>query len=572
MSKTIIGINVGEMNSSACLVRNSVVLAGCPEERFNRQKLTKQFPHGAFDYCLGVAGVELNQLDAIAQGWNPGAAWQKFNPMVSSSRSNREAYFYSTPDNLYQHSIRTPGDWIRMESPIGANMPPIYYVQHHRCHAANAFLLSPFENAAILTCDYQGEFECTTFAIGQGNNIKILQTQSLPHSLGMLYAAITELLGYKPDSDEWKVMALSALDTSIHGKKLYERLRSTFKLLDGGILELDQSFYKGFFVGQPNLYTPKLVELLGGRVGQRGEIADEWHFAVAFAMQAAAEEIATHFLRHLHSITGLRSLAVAGGFFMNSVFNGKILDRTPFQEIYVPYAPTDAGNSIGAALYVNHCIFDEPRYFGPNPSQIGPTYGADVAEVALKRRGIRYRKLENPARDIAELLAAGYVVAIMEGAAEFGDRALGHRSILGDPRSPMIKDRINSAIKYREAYRPFAPAVLAERVADIFDVAPNFNCHYMEKVVHIRDAWQKRLPGVTHADGSGRVQTVDRATSPHFYDLIVEFEKITGVPVLLNTSFNVNDEPIVLTPDDALSTFYNSGIPYLVINGFLVEK
>jgi carbamoyltransferase len=572
MSKTIVGINAGEINSSACLVRDGVVLAGCPEERFNRQKLTKQFPHAAIDYCLGVAGVELNQLDAIAQGWNPGAAWQKFNPIVSRSRSGRESYFYSTPDNLYQHSPRTPGDWICMESPSGANMPPIYYVQHHRCHAANAFFLSSFEDAAILTCDYQGEFECTTFAIGQRNNIKVLQTQSLPHSLGMLYAAITELLGYKPDSDEWKVMALSALGSSAEGRVLCERLRSTFSLLDDGVLELDQSFYKGFFVGQPNLYTPRLVELFGGRVGQKGEIADEWHFAVAFAMQAVAEEIATHFLCHLHSITGLRSLAVAGGFFMNSVFNGKILDRTPFREIYVPYAPTDAGNSIGAALYVNHCIFNEPRYLGRNASQIGPTFGVDITEAALKRRGIRYRKLGNPARDTAELLAAGHVVAIMEGAAEFGDRALGHRSILGDPRSPIIKDLINSAIKYRESYRPFAPAVLAERVADIFEVVPSFSCDYMEKVVYIREEWQKRLPGVTHADGSGRVQTVDRATSPHFYDLIVEFEKITGVPVLLNTSFNVNGEPIVLTPDDAISTFFNSGIPFLVVNGLLVEK
>jgi carbamoyltransferase len=367
-------------------------------------------------------------------------------------------------------------------------------------------------------------------------------------------------------------MALSALGSSAEGRVLCERLRSTFSLLDDGVLELDQSFYKGFFVGQPNLYTPRLVELFGGRVGQKGEIADEWHFAVAFAMQAVAEEIATHFLCHLHSITGLRSLAVAGGFFMNSVFNGKILDRTPFREIYVPYAPTDAGNSIGAALYVNHCIFNEPRYLGRNASQIGPTFGVDITEAALKRRGIRYRKLGNPARDTAELLAAGHVVAIMEGAAEFGDRALGHRSILGDPRSPIIKDLINSAIKYRESYRPFAPAVLAERVADIFEVVPSFSCDYMEKVVYIREEWQKRLPGVTHADGSGRVQTVDRATSPHFYDLIVEFEKITGVPVLLNTSFNVNGEPIVLTPDDAISTFFNSGIPFLVVNGLLVEK
>lgn len=572
MPKTIIGLNAGQINSSACLVRNGVVLAGCPEERFIRQKLTKEFPHRALDYCLGAAGVELNQVDAIAQGWHPGAAWQKFNPIVSRVRSGGESDFYSTPDNLYQHSPRTPGEWVRMDSPSGANMPPVYYVQHHRCHSANAFFLSHFEDAAILTCDYRGEFECTTFAFGQGNNVKILQTQSLPNSLGMLYAAMTELLGYMPDSEEWKVMALSALDSSAEGNKLYHRLRSSYSLLDGGVLELDQSFYKGFFVGQPNLYTPKLVELLGGRVGQRGEIADDWHFAVAFAMQAAAEDIATHFLCHLHTITRSRSLAVAGGFFMNSVFNGKILDRTLFREIYIPYAPTDAGNSIGAALYVNHCIFDEARHFGHNSSQIGPAYTNTFTEAALNRRGIRYRKLANPARDTAELLAAGKVVAIMEGPAEFGDRALGHRSILGDPRSSVIKDRINSAIKYRESYRPFAPAVLAERVADIFDVAPGFSCSYMEKVVRIRDDWQARIPAVTHADGSGRVQTVERATSPHFYDLIVEFDKLTGVPVVLNTSFNINGEPIVLTPEDAISTFFNSGIQYLVINDLLVEK
>ena len=572
MSKIILGINAGEINSSACLVRDGVVLAGCPEERFNRQKLTSQFPHAAVDYCLRTAGIELNELDAIAQGWHPGAGWQKFNPLVSRSRSSREAYFYSTPDNLYQHSPRTPGDWIRMDSPNGANMPPIYFVQHHRCHAANAFFLSPFHDAAILTCDYQGEFECTTFAIGQGSTIKTLQTQSLPNSLGMLYASITELLGYKPDSDEWKVMALSALNSSAEGVEFSERLRTTFKLLAGGTLELDQSFYKGFFVGQPNLYTSKLVELLGGRVGLRGEIAGEWHFSVAFALQSVAEEIATHFLIHLHRMTGLRSLAVAGGFFMNSVFNGKIIGRTPFEEIYVPYAPTDAGNSMGAALYLNHCVFNEPRHRGRSFSQIGPAYEVDVTEAALNRRGIRYRKLQSPAHDTAELLAAGHVVAIMEGAAEFGDRALGHRSILGDPRDSTIKDRINSAIKYREAYRPFAPAVLAERAVDIFDVAPDFTCPHMEKVVPIRDSWQARLPGVTHADGSGRVQTVDRVTSPHFYDLIVEFEKITGVPIVLNTSFNINGEPIVLTPDDAISTFFNSGISYLVINGLLVEK
>lgn len=571
MSRTVLGLNTGEINSSACIVRGGALLAGCPEERFNRQKLTKAFPHKAVDFCLDTASLSLHQVDAIAQGWHPGAGWEKFNPLLSSSRTSREAYFYSTPDNLFQHSSRRSGDWVKLEGD-SRDMPPIYFVRHHRCHAANAFFLSPFEQAAILTCDLQGESECTTFSIGRGNRIELLGSQTIPQSLGMFYAAITQLLGYKPDSDEWKVMALSAMGGSAEGRRLLSCLRSSYRLLEEGRLEIDQTLFQGFLHVQPHLYTDKLVALLGGRVGMPGETAGDWHFAVAYAMQAAAEEIAVHFLQHLHAQSKQDALAVGGGFFMNSVFNGKILDKTPFKRLYVPYAPTDAGNSIGAALYVAHSIFDEPRDFGPKPSQIGPAFDASVAKAALERRKIGYRELARPAQEIAQLLASGRVVAIMDGHAEFGDRALGHRSILGDPRDAGIKDRINSAIKYREAYRPFAPATLAERIADIFDVSPDFTCHYMEKVVQIRESWQARLPGVTHADGSGRVQTVERTVSPHFHDLISEFEKITGVPVVLNTSFNVNGEPIVLTPDDAISTFFNSGLECLVIGNLLIEK
>lgn len=571
MSKIILGLNTGEINSSAAILRDGVILAGSPEERFNRRKLTRDFPHGAVDFCLRAAGVTMDQVDAVTQGWNPGAGWIKFNPFIAR-QPERELYLYNTVDHLYQHAPRKPGDWIRLDSPAGSNMPPVYFVQHHRCHAANAFFLSPFEDAAVLTSDYRGEFECTTFSHARGNDIKLLQAQIMPNSLGMFYATITELLGYKPDSDEWKVMALSAIDSGAEGRKLFDRLRQTYRLQDDGLLELDQTYYKGALSSQPNHFTEKLVTLLGGRTGLRGETAGDWHFAVAYAMQAAAEEIAEHFLKHLHNITGASAVAVAGGFFMNSVFNGKLLDRTPFKKLYVPYAPTDAGNSMGSALYINHCVLGGERKIQFNPSQIGPQFDAAAAEAALKRRGLRYRKLQDPARETAEILAAGHVVAILEGAAEFGDRALGHRSILGDPRNPEMKDRINSAIKYRESYRPFAPATLADRATDIFEVEPDFTCPYMEKVVQIREPWRARLPAVTHSDGSGRVQTVTRETSPHFYDLIQAFEKITDVPVLLNTSFNVNGEPIVLTPDDAISTFFNSGIPYLVVCGFLVEK
>ena len=568
--KTVLGLNHGEINSSACIVQGGKLIAGCPEERFSRQKLTKNFPHQSVDYCLQAAGTTLANCEAVAQGWNPGALWVKYNPLVPVTRSGGKSYLYSVPDNLFHHEERNPGDWLMLGGPTG--LPPIYFINHHRCHAANGFFLSHFEEAAILTSDWKGELECTSFVHGRGLELEVLQTQFEPNALGLLYATITEMLGYKPDNDEWKVMALSAFDTGVEGRNVFENLKSTYQLHTDGSLELDQSYFKGGLLDQPNLYSRKLMELLGGRIGKRGEEPDDWHFALASGLQAAAEECAVHFLKHLYQLTQCKSLVLSGGFFMNSVFNGKVLDKTPFDELYVPYAPTDSGNSIGAALYTSHCILGQPRDWTFSASQIGPSYGKEEAEAALVRRGISYKTLDNPAQATATLLAEKKVVAVFEGASEFGDRALGHRSILGDPRDISVKNQINAAIKYREAFRPFAPAILEERIRDIFETEARFVCPYMEKVVPIRRDWRSRIPAVTHVDGSGRVQTVSRDISPHFYQIIEEFNALTGIPVVLNTSFNLNGEPIVLTPDDALTSFFNSGLRHLVLNGLLVEK
>lgn len=567
----VIGLNHGEINSSAAIVRDGAVVAGAPEERFNRHKLTKAFPHGALRFSLQTAGVELRDCDAIAQAWNPGAGWHKFNPFLSDQRTDRSGYFYAVIDNLYDHTRRDPGDWVKMDFPPGSRLPPVYYVQHHRCHAANAFFLSPFDEAAILTCDFRGEFECTTMARGVGTSIETFQSQTMPHSLGMFYACFTELLGYRPDNDEWKVMALSAFD--VECDDLTSKLRDTYRLFPDGTLELDQSYYKGAIPDQPKLYTPKLVGLVGGREGRRGERITEWHCRVARAMQAAAEEIALHFLHHLHGRTGCRDVVVSGGFFMNSVFNGQILDRSPFRRLYVPYAPADVGNSIGAALYVTHCLHDQPRAeLVFNPSTVGPTYDHEEIVAALERRRIRYEVQDDIAKTVAQLLAAGHVVACFQGPMEFGERALGNRSILADPRDPLMKDRINAAIKYREAYRPFAPAVPAECVQEFFEVPEGFMAPYMEKVVPIRLAWRERLGAVTHVDGSGRVQTVASDQNARFHRMLRLFGEQTGVPVLLNTSFNINGEPIVMTPDDALTTFFNSGLEWLALGDCLVCK
>jgi carbamoyltransferase len=566
----IVGLNHGEIDSSAVLVVDGRVVAGSAEERFNRQKKSKVFPTQALRFCLDSSGLTLRDCDVVAQAWNPGESWQRYNPLISAHRTRREDNFYSIPDNLSSFSTRRSMDWVAMDFPVDAGLPRVYHVTHHRAHAANAFFLSPFEQAAILTCDWRGEFESTTWCTGRGNRITVLDRQSVPHSLGMFYATFTELLGYRSDNDEWKVMALSAFDVDC--RTTYRKLRGTFRLLDHGRFELDQSYYKGALLDQPDMYTDGLRILLGGRRGRPGEEITEWHCVVAKAMQKAAEEIAAHALRYLYQKVRSRNLAVSGGFFMNSVFNGRILEKTPFQDLYVSYAPGDLGNSVGAALYAAHCIHGEPRRRLERLSYLGPEFSDDDIERSLIRRKLRYERRPGIARDVAHLIAAGQIVAVFQGRMEFGERALGNRSILADPRRDDIKDRINASIKYRESYRPFAPSVLFEDASRFFEVPEGFASPYMERVVPVRRRFRKALPAITHVDGSGRIHTVRKAHNPGYYRIIKEFEKLTGFPVVLNTSFNINGEPIVSSPDDALNTFFNSGIEHLALGNFLLTK
>jgi carbamoyltransferase len=567
----IIGLNFGEFNSSAALCHKSQIIAGAPEERFIRQKKTKLFPKNALDYCLVQADCKLRDINAIAQAWNPGARWVAYNPLISSTRVKREDYFYSVPDHLY--------NWVnRREIPnfvlqkIPGEIPDIYYVKHHLCHASNAFFLSNFDEAAFLTADWQGEMECITKGIGRGNKIDVLDSQWMPNSIGMFYTTFTEILGYRPDNDEWKVMAMSAenVDCSLYEEKIL----ATIKLLENGRFTLDQGFYTGALVDQPNLFSEKLLQLIDTSSDNLMKSNSDyaWQCKVAKAMQRVSEKIIWHVLEDLYEKTQAKNLVLSGGFFMNSVINGKVLDNTKFECIYLSHSPDDLGNSIGAALYVNHCVLGQPRTNYEATSNIGPKYSLTDIESALERRKVKYEKLKNPEQEVAKILSRGEVVAVFQGGMEFGDRALGFRSILGDPRAVTMKDKINSMIKYRESYRPFAPATLAAKAHEIFEVDKGYQCNYMEKVVQVRNEWRKKLPAVTHFDGSGRLQTVQKKHNPYFYRIIEEFEKISEIPVVLNTSFNINGEPIVLTPDDALSTFFNSGLEFLMLENFLVKK
>tara|TARA_B110000967_G_C18866913_1_gene553184 strand:+ start:351 stop:2063 length:1713 start_codon:yes stop_codon:yes gene_type:complete len=567
----IIGINHGEYNSSAALLKDGLIIAAAPEERFLRQKKTKKFPKNALQFCLSHGEVELTAVDAIVQAWNPGAKWNSYNPSISTNRIKREDYFYTVPDHLFNFIGRKEIPNYVMQK-MERGLPPIYYIQHHLCHAANAFFLSPFNEAAVLTADWQGELESVTKGICHGNNIDILDTQWMPHSIGMFYATYTQLLGYQPDNDEWKVMAMSA--ENVDSTDIENRLLSTITLLDNGRFELDQKYYTGALVDRPNLYSDALLSLLGTSKDNLFDANQDylWQCKVARAMQRVSEKVIWHTLNDLYEKTKTPNLVLSGGFFMNSVINGKVSDNTKFKNVYISHSPDDLGNSIGAALYLNHCILDKPRLRSSSVSNLGPHFNSDVVESVILRRKIVGEKLSNPAKTIAEILAKGEVVALLQGRMEFGDRALGFRSILADPRSAEMKDKINGMIKFRESFRPFAPATLFEKSHEVCDVERGYSCNYMEKVVQIRKENQLKLPAVTHSDGSGRLQTVRKEDNPFFYSIIQEFEKLTGIPVVLNTSFNVNGEPIVLSPDDALNTFFNSGLEYLVMEDWLIVK
>ena len=567
----IIGLNHGEINSSASILIQEKFILGALEERFIRDKFTKKFPIHALKFVLDNSKTKLHDCDAIGQGWYPGLNWVKYNPIFSENRDYREKYFYTIPDHLFKLlPNRIPGDYAKLSLDPTSNLPDVYFIRHHLCHAANAFFLSNFNEAAIITADFKGELESTTLSIGKKNKIKNIYSDNMPNSLGVFYSTFTELLGYKPDSDEWKVMAISAYDAK--DKNIINKIKNTYKLIGDGKVEFDQSFYKSTVLDRPNLFTPKLLKLLGGQNYEKIKNSD-WHKAVAYGMQYCAEEIALYLINYLYKKTKLKNLAASGGFFMNSVLNGKILEKTNFKNIFIPFAPTDAGNSIGASLYIAHCIYNKKRKVINNESFIGPVFSKKEVTKILSSKRIKFKKIDKDfSKNIAELIDKNKILGFFSGKMEFGDRALGNRSILADPRKAKIKDEINSAIKYRESFRPFAPIVIEEYASKFFEVDNGFTNQYMEKVVKVRDRFKYKIPAVVHLDGSCRVQTINKKREPILYKILLEFEKISGLPILLNTSLNLNGEPIVLSPEDAISTFYKSGLKQIVVEGHLIQK
>lgn len=556
--------------SSVAVVKDGQVVAAIAEERLNRQKQYKGFPALALKECLRMAGATIKDVSAIGFGWNPSRHIEFANYRQSNNARFRAEYLYAIPNMLLGHTGQKSGEW--MEQSLDGLDARIQYYDHQLAHAANAFYLSGYDRAATFSADGRGERETVYWGwADQASGLNKLGQIYFPNSLGLFYGSVTQYLGYRPDSDEWKVMALASYGEP--NNRYYEPMRSLVEFNpETGQFYLDQKY---FSFAEPEVYggrfyTPELVERFGPPRLRDAEI-EKHHYDIAWALQKVFEETMSFCLTSLHKKTGESRLVAAGGCLMNSVYNGKVTQFTPFKELFVSSCPDDSGISLGAALLSYYRLADKPQFVEHAHNYWGPSYDHQIADT-LRGFKLNFSQLENPSQTAAQMLADGLLIGWFQGAMEFGQRALGNRSILADPRRADVKDLVNAAVKYRESFRPFAPAILAERVNEFFHAEQVAKVPFMERVYQFREEMRDKVPAVVHVDGSGRLQSVEREHNPRFYDLIKEFEALTGVPIVLNTSFNLNGEPIVCTPADAIRTFFSCGLDALIIGDYLIRK
>jgi len=571
----ILGINAYHGDSSAALLQDGRLVAAVEEERFRRIKHWAGFPSQSIQYCLSEGGVNIRDVDHIALSFDPRANLGKkalFSLMHVRSvsflydRLRRQSKTGALKDLLAQVCACGPAD-IRAQC---------HCVEHHLAHMASAFFTSPFDDAAILSVDGMGDFVSTMFGHGTANHMGVLSRIYYPHSLGYLYEATTHFLGFHHYGDEYKVMGLAP-----YGEPVY--LDTFRKIIYGtkGGLELNLDYFthhtKGMSIawdgGAPSsepFHGPLLEQELGPMVHESGVIGAREE-NIAASLQRVTEEILFRLLTALYERYPSPNLCLAGGVAMNSVANGKIPKMTPFKNLFIPAGAADNGTSFGAAFYVWNQLLRQPRRFVLKHAFWGPEYRERDYEAALASCHLRYCRLneDDLCRNVVDSLCAGKIVSWYQGRMEFGARALGNRTLLADPRRTDVRDIINLRIKFREKFRPFAPSILADRVADYFEepvLSP-----FMEKVIPIRAERRREIPAVTHVDGTGRLQTVDRDTNPLYWKLIRAFESKTGVPLVLNTSLNEN-EPIVCTPQEALSCFLRTRIDVMVLGPFYLER
>lgn len=593
----ILGLSCFYHDAAACLVRDGRIVAAAQEERFTRVKHDPSFPRHAVDYCLAEAGITAADLDAVAFYDKPFLTFERLlETYLAFAPRGLKSFIKAMPVWL-KKKLWTP-DVIARE--LGTDdepfAGPILFTEHHESHAASAFFPSPFERAAILTADGVGEWATTSWGVGDGNSLDLRAELHFPHSLGLLYSAFTYFCGFRVNSGEYKLMGLAP-----YGEPRYADTirRELIDLKPDGSFRLNLDYFT-YPVGL-TMTGRKFETLFGGpRRKPEGPLTQR-EMDLARSVQLVTEEVMLALARHVHRETGETNLCLAGGVALNCVANGRLLREGPFENVWIQPAAGDAGGALGAALMTWHAWADQPR---PTPvgdamqgAYLGPDFSDDEIAAFLDAEGIPHERLGDDAlvEYAADLLAQGNVVGWFQGRMEFGPRALGHRSILADPRGREVQRVVNLKIKFRESFRPFAPSVLADRAADFFDLEPStgspstgsggaVESPYMLLVADVRDATtggegldrrhhtDSPIPAVTHVDGSARVQTVSEDRSPCYARLLRAFEARTGCPVLVNTSFNVRGEPIACTPEDAYRCFRRTHMDALVLGNYLVTK
>ena len=583
----ILGISAFYHDSAACLVRDGEIISAAQEERFTRKKHDASFPKKAVEFCLKQGGIRTSDLDYVGFYDKP---FVKFERIL-------ETYLSIAPKGLRQYLSAMPV-WLKDKLWTRANIRkdldykgPVLFGEHHESHAASAFFPSPFQEAAILTMDGVGEWATSSIAQGKDNKIELLREMHFPHSLGLLYSAFTYYLGFKVNSGEYKVMGLAPYGEPKYADLILDRL---IDLKQDGSFRMDMEYFD--YLGGMTMTNDKFASVFGHPARQSETQLTQKEMDIAASLQKVTEEIMIKMARHIRELTGMKNLCLAGGVALNCVGNGKILKEKIFDRVWVQPAAGDAGGALGVALSIWHQMLGNERLANGKDSMrgafLGPKFEEDEIRQFLDGQGIPYKYYDDPqlAPAVVEDLQAGKIVGLFQGPMEFGPRALGGRSIIGDPRNSKMQSTMNLKIKYRESFRPFAPAVLAEKVQEWFEI--DTESPYMLMVAGVREdkripmtEEQKKLfgidllniprsqiPAITHVDYSARIQTVHAETNPRFYELIREFEKATQCAVLINTSFNVRGEPIVCTPEQAYRCFMRTEMDTLVLENFVLDK
>jgi carbamoyltransferase len=568
----IVGVNAYHGDASACLVVDGRLVCAIEEERIVRKKHWAGFPVESIRWCLKRGGVSIGDVDYIAVSRAP---WSHLPLKVMTVLKNVTNIGFVTDRLRNVTKVRDVRAAIAEE--LGAGLrAEVVNVEHHRAHIGSAFLVSPFDEAACVSVDGFGDLVSTMRGVGRGNAVEILDWVGFPHSLGICYTAITQFLGFWNYGDEYKVMGLSA-----YGEPTYlEAMRRIVTLRPGGTFKLDPAYFlharKGVAMtwdgGEPSvgqIFSDEMIRLLGPPRA-KGEELSQRQKDIAASLQAWYEEVFFEILKGVHEKTGSDKLALAGGCVQNSLANGKIQEKTPFRDIYIPPAAHDGGTSVGAAFWTWNVILGRPREFVMESAYWGPDFAETEMAEALASAGVSFEELpeDDLCRRVAEDIEAGKIVGWFQGRTEWGPRALGNRSIVVDPRRAEMKEVLNSRTKRREWFRPFAPSVLEEKGGEWFEAWSAVP--FMERVYRIRAEKRDLIPAVAHVDGTGRLQTVSRATNPRYHKLIEEFGRRTGVPIVLNTSFNEN-EPIVNTPEEAVACFKRADMDVLVLGRYYVS-